>query len=279
MYVGLHRDDHADVDLKRQHVPAIQLQLRGHVQCLLPVDRGPAQAALDHHWIRRICKRRFQSFSSVRTSPSLETSCRESTRCSRGSGATSSSPTECETRGAEAGRSICPSQFRSPSLHIYIVSVSVSDGVWVYCSTTTRVLKNISSSIVALVTEKGEHGNLRRKKKKKKKNVRSLWHFSLFTYVQLLAIAFVVRGASSGPQIRDRWGSGLGYRTEEARSWDHRGMDRPVSSRHGASILKVLCCRFTVTVKTSSRLVYEKENIKRKSSFIAHRTITGTLRW
>jgi hypothetical protein len=111
---------------------------------------------------------RFQSFSSVRTSPSLETSCRESTRCSRGSGATSSSPTECETRGAEAGRSICPSQFRSPSLHIYIVSVSVSDGVWVYCSTTTRVLKNISSSIVALVMEKGEHGNLRRRKKKKK---------------------------------------------------------------------------------------------------------------
>jgi hypothetical protein len=53
-------------------------------------------------------------------------------------------------------------------IYIYIVSVSVSDGVWVYCSTTTRVLKNISSSIVALVMEKGEHGNLRRRKKKKK---------------------------------------------------------------------------------------------------------------
>jgi hypothetical protein len=47
--VGLHRDDHADVILKREHVPTIHLQLRGLVQHLFPVVRGSAHATLDHH--------------------------------------------------------------------------------------------------------------------------------------------------------------------------------------------------------------------------------------
>jgi hypothetical protein len=47
-----------------------------------------------------------------------------------------------------------------------------------YYSVAIRVLKNISSSIVALVTEKGEQENFW-----KKNEVRSQWHFSKFTYV------------------------------------------------------------------------------------------------
>jgi len=47
--VGLHRDDHADVIIKREYVPTIHLQLRGPVQLLFPVFRGSTQATLDHH--------------------------------------------------------------------------------------------------------------------------------------------------------------------------------------------------------------------------------------
>ena len=56
-------------------------------------------------------------------------SCRKSIRCWRGLGATSSSPTECETHGVEAGRSICPSHYLIIHQHGFSLSDNICAGV------------------------------------------------------------------------------------------------------------------------------------------------------
>jgi hypothetical protein len=79
---------------------------------------------------------------------------------SKGLGATSSSPTGCVTRGVEAGKI---RRITISIIHVDESSFSHSDKTLTtvniynhFFQITIRVLKNISSSIIALVTEEGK---------------------------------------------------------------------------------------------------------------------------
>jgi len=223
---------------------------------------GSAEVALGYYWIRWICKWCFRVsvctyessgetiagiYQALHVVLHCTLCCRKLIRCSRDLGATLSSPMECEIRGVEAGGSIWH--------FLRCLTITCDMSLPYNICVATRVLKNISSSIIALVTEKGEQDGANNNC-----NILVAFFFN-FTYQQLLVM--VIRGSSFGLQIGNQGWSWLGYRTKETRSWDHTGMDRSVSSGHGWNIL-LTTEKVLLQLQPRKTSIWSMENNKRK---------------